>query len=82
MSPYPPHLLAMARSWPKVELHLHLDGSLSPEFIAGRAAARGVELPAPPHLLRAWLMDRKLDKLRKDDNKVAPSPSLHHRNDL
>ena len=32
---------------PQVELHLHLDGSLSPAFIARRAAARGIELPAP-----------------------------------
>ena len=31
-----------------MELHLHLDGSLSPDFIAKRAAARGVEMPAPP----------------------------------
>ena len=31
-----------------MELHLHLDGSLSPDFIAKRAAARRIEMPAPP----------------------------------
>jgi len=70
LSSYPAESVTRAKSWPKVELHLHLDGSLSPDFISSRAAARGISLPAPPAQLRAWLMDRKLDKLRKDDNAV------------
>ena len=55
----------------EVELHLHLDGSLSPSFIARRALVRGVTLPASPERLRGWLMDRKLHKLRADDNKAV-----------
>ena len=35
----------IARLLPKCELHTHLDGSLSPKFIAQRAAARGMTLP-------------------------------------
>ena len=70
LSKYPPSDVAKAQRWPKVELHLHLDGSLSPSFIARRAAVRGIVLPAPPERLRPWLMERKLDKLRKDENKA------------
>ena len=55
----------------KVELHLHLDGSLSPAFIARRALVRGITLPTSPERLRSWLMERKLEKLRKDENKAA-----------
>lgn len=45
-----------AKAIPKVELHLHLDGSLSPKFIEQRARARGVKLPVPTIQLQSWLM--------------------------
>ena len=32
---------------------------------------RGVSLPTSPERLRSWLMEKKLEKLRKDDNKAA-----------
>ena len=40
LNKFPALDVARAKAWPKVELHLHLDGSLSTEFIAKRAAIR------------------------------------------
>ena len=38
---------------------------------------RGVQLPAAPERLRAWLMERKLDKLRlKQELKQEPGTAL------
>lgn len=49
----------IARRLPKVQLHLHLDGSLSESFISDRASARGIDLPCAPADLREHLIDSK-----------------------
>jgi adenosine deaminase len=44
------------RRWPKVELHVHLDGCLRPQTMLELARAQGVRLPAEtPHALAAAL---------------------------
>ena len=45
-----------------MELHLHLDGSLSPDFIAERAFARGIPMPASPQkLVSVSVIDVEVD---------------------
>jgi len=70
LSSFPSEDIARASAMPKVELHLHLDGSLSSDFIGRRALVRGKQLPVPPERLRQFLMDKKLEKLNQDDNRA------------
>ena len=62
----------IAYSVPKSELHLHLDGSLDSEFIASRAADRGIKLPVESSNLREYLHDLK-SKRAHISSKVSTS---------
>ncbi len=41
-------ILKLVNKLPKTDIHIHLDGSLFPEFIAEKAAERKMSLPAQP----------------------------------
>lgn len=64
--------IEFVQNLPKIELHLHLDGSLSPEFIEKEAVKQGLELPVenPRDNLRNWLQEQKLLALKKDSNRA------------
>ena len=51
-------LAQRVRQLPKVELHLHLDGSMPGRLIADIAKARGIRLPCAPGELSAWARKR------------------------
>ncbi|HEX4335156.1 MAG TPA: adenosine deaminase [Polyangiaceae bacterium] len=42
-----PHLVRLIDTLPKVELHLHIEGTLEPEMVFALAAKNGVKLPYP-----------------------------------
>lgn len=53
---------AFIRAMPKVELHVHLEGSIRPETLLDLASRNGVELPARNvDELRAWYAFRDFD---------------------
>lgn len=54
-----PTPLQIAARLPKVQLHLHLDGSLPESFLSARATELNRSLPCPPSALRAHLLHEK-----------------------
>jgi adenosine deaminase len=55
--------LRVARLLPKTELHIHLDGSLLPDFICERATERDLPLPHEPHELRRFVDEMKQQRV-------------------
>lgn len=53
------HVRTLSRRLPKAQLHLHLDGSLSPTFLATQALQQNIPLPVPPAQLRSHLLALK-----------------------
>lgn len=62
--------LELIKQLPKTELHLHLDGSLSPEFIEREAKRSGIILPVPTATLSQWIMEQKCEAAQKNVDNV------------
>jgi len=73
------HVRRLSRALPKIELHIHLDGSLSFPFLKTRAKETGLAFPSSIHdeaTLRSWIMEVR-DGIRSvhEDNHITRSPS-------
>lgn len=65
-------VIQIASRLPKVQLHLHLDGSLTLAFLQFRAKARNLPLPSPPQTLRAHLLSQKAALLKQHNYVQSP----------
>ncbi|TRY77146.1 hypothetical protein TCAL_12512 [Tigriopus californicus] len=62
--------LELIKQLPKTELHLHLDGSLSPEFMERESRRSGIRLPVPAADIPQWIMEQKCDATKQNVDNV------------
>ena len=65
---------AGSASYPKIELHVHLEGAVSPEALIAAAARNGWELPVDsPEALAEFMRFRDFDHFMKAWFATTPS---------